>query len=110
MVGATAPCSRCTEEVSLRLVLPVDLLYAPPPELEQEEHELSAEELDIGFYEGDHLELAAVISEAVALEAPQPITCVERSACDARTRALLKAHGSQLRGHPAFAALRELSN
>ncbi|MFU8806559.1 MAG: YceD family protein, partial [Bradymonadaceae bacterium] len=54
-----------------------------------EEIELSAEDLDVSFYEGDLIDLRDLIREAVLLELPVFPNCSEelRDACDAAYQA-----------------------
>ncbi len=56
-----------------------------------EESFLSDEDLEIGWYEGGELDLGDILREALALELPLRVVCVDEAACDARTDALLGA-------------------
>lgn len=111
---ATAPgiCDRCTEDIVFRYDLETSLVYVPeptaPPPGEDEEVELSEDELDVGWYTDGHLNLSDILSEAFALELPSRIVCDDTAACDARTEALLAAGRADAPGHPAFAALKNL--
>jgi len=69
-------CDRCGGDVSLPLQGTVELLYEPPrlPEL-LEEHLTDPSELDIGFFDGQALELADVLMEQFALWRPDVVRC-----------------------------------
>ena len=109
---ASAPrtCERCGETTSLNVQTDVDLSYVPEARhgVEVPENELKADELDVGWYAGGHLDLSDTLREALALALPPRVVCEDVAACDARTHALL-AGGSEIAGHPGFAALRNWS-
>ncbi|RPI27186.1 MAG: DUF177 domain-containing protein [Acidobacteria bacterium] len=73
------PCSRCLKPVGLQIDKNVDLEYWPDPKVEKEGEEiaLSYEELSIGFYRDDVLDLSGVISEQIVLEIPMKAVCDE---------------------------------
>jgi uncharacterized metal-binding protein YceD (DUF177 family) len=109
--SATVQCARCTVPVTITIDAPVDLAYVPvtaPEGGHPEEKQLDEDELDLGFYTDGALDLADVLSEAVALELPIQVVCEDTSACEARTSALLAAAAPDV-GHPAFQALRSFS-
>jgi uncharacterized protein len=70
-------CSRCLEVV----VLPVcsDFAYTMVPKTPEtrEEVELEAEELEIGCYEGDFIDLAPIVYEQIILQIPIKPLCSE---------------------------------
>lgn len=105
--AALGVCARCGEDVELALSAEVDLAYVPVAKEGDEEQELEAEDLDVGWYAGGALELGDVICEALSLALPPRVSCADEPACDARTAALLAAEGkSGEPGHPGFAALK----
>ena len=71
-------CDRCGEPVRLSLRGPIDLYYAPESYLKGADSELGADDLDIGWFDGEALQLADVFSEAVALWAPDRVRCGDR--------------------------------
>jgi len=108
----SAGCDRCGEPCDHGAQVDVQLLYAPEARDDESfdggEIELSAEELDVGWYRDGGIDLASVLGEALALELPSRIRCADVEECDKRTAALLAAAGrSGTPGHPAFAALRD---
>lgn len=110
-----AVCDRCGEDVTLRVESSstLDYLPVPPPvdpESDEAEVELEEDELDVGWYTDGHLSLADILTEALALELPSRILCEDEASCDARTEALLASAKSGPEGHPAFAALKNLTN
>lgn len=113
-VSAEAPraCERCGEPVALRVDTDLDLAYAPAgPNSAQAEAphdlELHADELDVGWYEGDEIDLADVLREALSLALPPRVVCEDESACELRTREML-ARSAPRSGHPGFAVLKNL--
>ena len=86
----------------------VQIKYLPYAEHAEGETEIEAQDLEVGWYHEGHLELAAVLSEALALALPSRTVCNDSTACDARTQALLDQAAEELggpKGHPGFAAL-----
>lgn len=75
-VTIESPCDRCLESAVTRLDSGFDLYYRP---LEMatsgEEVELDEGEAEMGFYEGDGLELADVLREFILLQLPMQIVC-----------------------------------
>jgi uncharacterized metal-binding protein YceD (DUF177 family) len=74
---ADVTCDRCLAPLRLRLGGPVELAYepeakAPPPD---EEVELVATDLDVGWYDGEGLDMGAVVSEQLALWLPERVRC-----------------------------------
>ncbi len=78
-VEAVVPldCHRCGEGVRVNVVGPVALTYTPTPSPGQEPapRQLAPGELDVGFYDGEFLDLAAVVSEQLVLLLPVKLAC-----------------------------------
>ncbi len=73
-VGAS--CDRCLSRVELPIQREFDLYYRPVETIAREEEiEIPAEELDIGFFSGAGIELADVATEQVILALPMKILC-----------------------------------
>lgn len=69
-------CDRCTEPVEIPVGQDFDVTYRPVSEIaKDEEIEIPAGELDVGFYEGDGVELDDVIREQVLLALPMKVVC-----------------------------------
>jgi uncharacterized protein len=68
-------CDRCLEPAWISIG--GDFAYTLVPEKAEtlEELELSAEELEKGYYKGDFIELAPIICEQIVLQAPMKILC-----------------------------------
>ena len=73
-----ATCSRCLESVALPVEREFDLTYRPMSTIARDEEiELPPDELDVGFYEGDGIQLADVMIEQVILTFPMKVICRE---------------------------------
>lgn len=72
------PCDRCGEPVRLEVGGPIDLYYAPESAADEGSAELSADELDIGWFDGEALELRDVLLEQFSLWAPSRVRCKDR--------------------------------
>lgn len=77
-VGMEVDCARCLEPVPIQVAEPFDLFYRPGPE-ESAHHEVALDEgeTQIGFYEGQGLELGDVLREHVLLSMPMQQVCSE---------------------------------
>ena len=110
-VDAQAPrvCERCGEDMVLRVHAPVELVYVPEAQQADQDRDLQAEELDIGWYADGVIDPVDVLSEALALALPERVAC-DTVACDTRTHDLLAARGQAGDpAHSAFAALKHLT-
>ena len=70
-------CVRCLGDVRVVLDGPVSLWYEPLPARTQDQASLSADALDVGFFEGGELDLGTVLMEHLALEGPTIVRCGE---------------------------------
>lgn len=77
-VEMEADCDRCLELARFPIETEFDLYYEPMTRLERaEEVEIGAREADVGFYEGDGLELKEILRERVLLALPMQRVCRE---------------------------------
>jgi uncharacterized protein len=76
-VEMEADCDRCLEPAGFPIEEDFVLLYRPMAESVAEEAELDADESEVGFYEGDGLELNDVLREYVLLALPMQRLCSE---------------------------------
>ena len=84
-------CARCLEPVVEDVQRQFDLFYSPlPKDTKPEEERLQDLDADIGFYQGDGLFLADILTEQVLLAVPMKVIC--RSDC----RGLCAACGANL--------------
>ena len=76
---AEMPCSRCLETTPLSLQSPFHYTFVPPPppSLPQEDVELSAKDLDFAYFEGEDIDLDAVVFEQVLLQIPLKPLCAD---------------------------------
>ena len=73
-----AVCDRCLEPISIPLSASETLMYQPADtELAEGEIEVDEEDAEIGYYEGDGLDLADVAREQVLLALPMQKLCRE---------------------------------
>ncbi len=69
-------CSRCLKDFRSEFAFPFEAIFRPVEQLKQEEkHELKVEELDMGFYSKDELDLFDIIKEQVLLNLPMKPLC-----------------------------------
>jgi uncharacterized protein len=69
-------CDRCLGTVEIPVECDFDLLYRPMKAIAREEEiEISADELEVGFFSGDGIALADVVVEQVILSEPMKVTC-----------------------------------
>jgi uncharacterized protein len=71
-----ASCDRCLGPVEIRVDHDLDLFYRPLTTIAREEDvEIPRGELEVGFYSGEGIELADVLSEQVILSVPMKVIC-----------------------------------
>ena len=71
-----ANCDRCLAAVEIPVSRDFDLFYRPLQSIAREEEiEVPADEMEVGFYSGDGIELADVATEQVILSVPMKVIC-----------------------------------
>ncbi|HTS69142.1 MAG TPA: DUF177 domain-containing protein [Terriglobia bacterium] len=71
-----AGCDRCLGPVVIPISRDFDLVYRPLASIAKEEEiEVPADEMEVGFYSGDGIELADVALEQVILSVPMKVIC-----------------------------------
>ena len=79
-------CCRCAKGIPQQLEKDFSVEYWPDPKVSQEgeELELSYDELEIGFYRDDKIDLSAVVTEQIILDIPMKPVCAEscKGLCD----------------------------
>jgi uncharacterized protein len=71
-----AACDRCLGPVGIPVVRDFDLVYRSVKTIGREEEiEISEDELEVGFYHGEGITLADVLTEQVILSLPMKIIC-----------------------------------
>jgi uncharacterized protein len=69
-------CARCLEPLVEEVHRPFDLLYCPLPKATKpEEERLKTDDTEIGFFRGEGLFLADILSEQVLLALPMKVIC-----------------------------------
>jgi uncharacterized protein len=76
-VRMEADCDRCLEPAGVSIDSDFELSYWPVSEGAREETAIDGDEADIGFYDGDGLELNDVLREFVLLSLPMQRLCTE---------------------------------
>jgi uncharacterized protein len=107
-----ASCDRCLGAVAIPVEHDFDLFYRPVKTIAKEEEiEISEDELGIGFYSGDGIELADVATEQVILSVPMKVICRAdcRGLCPVcgANRNLVSCHCPRPREDSPFASLKE---
>jgi uncharacterized protein len=72
-----SPCSRCLEDVSVPISGDFTYTLVPAKAETREDLELTAEELETSYYEGDFIDLTSIICEQIILQIPIKILCQE---------------------------------
>jgi uncharacterized protein len=75
--GLEFECSRCLKKYRHVMDVPVDVVYHPVKELGDDRHGLKDDEMDMGFYQDDELDLQELIMEQVLLNIPMKPLCDE---------------------------------
>lgn len=70
-------CSRCLKAFRRELKLPVEVVYHPLEEIVAERHELKDDEMDMGFYRGEELDLRELLNEQLLLNIQMKPLCRE---------------------------------
>ncbi len=71
-------CSRCLRNFQRDMDVPINVVYHPVEELKGDErHEIRDDELDMGFYEGDELDVHDLVLEQILLNVPMKPLCSE---------------------------------
>jgi len=70
-------CGRCLKIFKRELALPVEVVYHPLEEIGVERHELRDDELDMGFYKGEELDLQELVKEQLLLNIQMKPLCNE---------------------------------
>jgi len=69
-------CSRCLKDFRSMITIPFDVIYHPVEDLKEEnKHELKVDELNMGFYSKDELDLLDLIKEQITLNLPMKPLC-----------------------------------
>jgi len=109
-----APCDRCLEAARFPIESEFSLYYRPVAEGYGDEKEIDAGEAEMGFYEGEGLELNEVLREQVLLALPMQRVCREdcKGICPAcgRNRNLSECRCENPAADDRWAALKELSD
>ena len=70
-------CSRCLKKFRHVIDVPVNVVYHPVKELGDDRHGLKDEEMDMGFYQGEELDLRELVKEQVMLNIQMKPLCDE---------------------------------
>jgi uncharacterized protein len=109
-------CDRCLKGLSLAIDQTFHLVYIPPlkPSGAHDEKELGSDDLSVGFYQGQAIDLDDVVREQVELALPMSRLCKEDclGLCQQCGANLNKRYCSCSREEidPRWAALRELKS
>lgn len=75
---AELQCSRCLKSFSREIDVDVNVEYRPVEELKTDErHEIKEDELDLGFYKGNEIDIQEAIAEQIILSFPMKPLCSE---------------------------------
>jgi uncharacterized protein len=107
-----ACCDRCLAPVEIPVNRAFDLFYRPLQTIAKEEEiQVPEDEMEVGFYSGDGIELADVATEQVILNVPMKVLCHDecRGLCPVcgENRNLKRCGCTQPQEHSPFASLKE---
>jgi uncharacterized protein len=71
-------CSRCLKDFRQSLDIPVNVVYHPVEDAARERHALKDDEMDMGFYRGDELDLQELLKEQILLDTQMKPLCTEQ--------------------------------
>jgi uncharacterized protein len=71
-------CSRCLRDFRQTIDIPVNVVYHPIEEAGVERHALKDDEMDMGFYRGEELDLRELLKEQVILNVQMKPLCNEQ--------------------------------
>jgi len=71
-------CSRCLKDFTGILDIPVNVVYHPIEEIGTDKHELRDDEMDMGFYKGEELDLMELLKEQILLNIQMKPLCSEQ--------------------------------
>jgi uncharacterized protein len=76
--GVELQCSRCLKKFPKDITTRLNVVYHPVEELRGEDkHEIKQDELDMGFYKGDELDIGDLVAEQIILAVPMKPLCSE---------------------------------
>jgi uncharacterized protein len=70
-------CSRCLKGFRRPLDIPINVVYHPVEEITEERRELKNDEMDMGFYKGEEIDLEELVREQVILNMQMKPLCDE---------------------------------
>ncbi|MEW6109381.1 MAG: DUF177 domain-containing protein [Nitrospirota bacterium] len=70
-------CSRCLKKFIKHLAIPIEVVYHPLEELSPDKHELKNDEMDMGFYTGEEIDLQDILKEQILLNIQIKTLCDE---------------------------------
>ena len=73
----TSNCSRCLEVTHLPVKIKFRYIFIPENDRSKQEDELSTEDLEYGYYQGDAIDLDALIFEQIMLQIPIKVLCTD---------------------------------
>jgi uncharacterized protein len=71
-------CSRCLKDFRQSLDIPVNVVYHPVEDAVMEKHALKDDQMDMGFYQGDELDLQELLKEQILLNTQMKPLCNEQ--------------------------------
>ncbi|MDH4233422.1 MAG: DUF177 domain-containing protein [Nitrospirota bacterium] len=71
-------CSRCLKRFRRVMDEPVNVVYHPIEEIGTDRHELKDDEMDMGFYKGEELDLQELLKEQLILNIQMKPLCDEK--------------------------------
>lgn len=104
-------CGRCLAERERTFEIPLDWTLMPKKHIDnpsKEEIELSTDDLDTSFYEGEELDLAELAREAILLELDPIPRCDANESCAADDYLSIPDENSAPKADPRWGPLQEM--
>jgi len=107
-------CSRCLELVHLNVATDFHYTFLPAEGMPQKDRELTAEDVELGYYEGESIDLAPIIFEQIVLQIPMKVLCREDCRglcpCCGANLNVTACHCPTEAGDPRFMILKKLKH
>ena len=97
-------CDRCGSSVLLAIAGTLEHLYKPPGDNQTEsDHDLDSAEMDVGWHDGQAIDLEVVLTEGLALLGPDRVRCEDENVTRIQSEGPCELPAEALEGGPSRA-------